>query len=856
MSQLEGLSLAQIAGPMPERRVLANGLEVIYAHRPGVGLCTVQAWVRTGSIHEGRWEGSGISHYLEHMVFKGTGRFTNRELTEAIHRSGGSSNAYTTFDRTVYYVDAPQEGFATAMEAIADMVFDPLITDQDAKMEREVILREIAMCDDEHDQVLAKGVLEEAVRSHAFRQPVIGHRDLFIRITPDDLRAYHAGRYVPGNVVLAIGGGMPPEEAFAAAERWFGRFARRTAADVVSASEPPQGGVRRADLRREVSTSKGVACWRVPGFFDEGRPAVDLFLGVLGAGNSSALWSELREKRRLVHAIDVSAFGLRDLGLAWCGWTGEADAEPAVIEQGIAEVVDGLLQRGVSEEEFAKVRRQSVVAMVNGQKNIHGLTSRAAYAAAIGYDLAWPLRGVEHLARLTPAELTREARRWLRPDNVTFGTLRGAVSAVPPAHAADVVTPDRFEVVTLENGVRVILQPDATIPKAGIGVFLAGGGAYEEDPKRGTTGLLSTLFARDTRHRSKEDVARLVDTLGATFVEHSSQVSCGLWAEALSSDFAAVAELVADGVLEPDIRPETFEAERAAVISACRDAEDDIVEKARLRLQRQFFGDHPLAVDACGEPATLARITPQDLTELHGRLVVPANLVVGVSGAYDRAQAMEFVRRRFGAMAPSVLAPKTFPRHQPAPAARRSERAIGEQAVVALAFPHCGFGPDEVVAANVTEELLSGMASGLFRRVREEKGMAYFVGATRVEVVDQGMFYLYAGTAPASAAAVVAEMRLELDRLREGRFAPAEIEDAKRRLRVSRRQGRQSAGARMQGAMLREVAGLGANFDAEWERRMALTDAKAVQSFVRRYLDAKFEQELVVLPKDSQASSK
>lgn len=849
MSHLEGLSFAQIAGPLPERRILANGLEVIYSHRPGVGLCTVQAWVRTGSIHEGRWEGSGISHYLEHMVFKGTGRFTNRELTEAIHRSGGSSNAYTTFDRTVYYVDAPQEGFATAMEAIADMVFDPLITDKDAKMEREVILREIAMCDDEHDQVLAKGVLEEAVRSHAFRQPVIGHRELFVRITPDDLRAYHASRYVPGNVVLAIGGGMPPEEAFAAAEHWFGRFARRPVADIAVPSEPPQGGVRRADLRREVSTTKGVACWRVPGFFDDGRLAIDLFLGVLGAGNSSALWSELREKRRLVHAIDASAFGLRDLGLAWCGWTGEAAVEPAKVEQAIAEVVDGLLQRGVSDEEFAKVRRQSVVAMVNGQKNLHGLTSRAAYAAAIGYDLAWPIRGVEHLARLTPADLTREARRWLRPDNVTFGTLRGGVSDSKTTASAAAVTPDRFEVMTLENGVRVVLQPDATIPKAGVGVFLAGGGAYEDDAKRGVSGLLSTLFARDTRHRSKEAVAQLVDSLGATFSDHASQVSCGLWAEALSSDFSAVAELVADGILEPRIVPETFEAERAAVISACRDAEDDIVEKARLRLQRQFFGDHPLAVDASGEPATLARITPEDLRELHARLVVPANLVVGVSGAYDREQALEFVRRRFGALPSVGLTPRTFPRHRPAPAARRSERATGEQAVVALAFPHCGFGPDEVVAANVTEELLSGMASGLFRRVREEKGMAYFVGATRVEVVDQGMFYLYAGTAAASAGEVVAEMRLELERLRAGKFGADEIEDAKRRMRVSRRQGRQSAGARMQGAMLREVAGLGANFDAEWERRMALTDAAAVQAFARRYLDPKFEQELVVLPK-------
>ncbi len=850
MSHLEGLSFHEIAGPLPVRRVLENGLEVIYSHRPGIGLCTVQAWVRTGSMHEGRWEGSGISHYLEHMVFKGTGRFTNRELTDAVHRCGGNSNAYTTFDRTVYYIDAPQEGFETAMEAIADMVFDPLITDADAKMEREVILREIAMCDDEHDQVLAKNVLQEAVRSHAFRQPVIGHRDLFVRISPEDLRAYHAQRYVPGNVVLAIGGSMDPEAVFASAERWFGRFGRKPLIETVIALEPPQGGIRRTDLVRDINTSKGVACWRVPGLFDDGRTAIDLFLGVLGAGNSSLLWNEMREKQKLVLSIDASAFGVREFGLAWCSWSGEATASSAAIEKAIGEVIDGLLQKGVTPAQFEKVRRQSVVSMVNGQKNIHGITSRNAYAAAIGHDINWPQRGVEHLARLSADELTREARRWFKPENVTYGTMKGArselsVNAVQPA-----TTPDKFETLVLDNGVRVILQHDATIPKAGIGVFLSAGAAYEDADFRGTTGLLSTLFARDTAKRSKEEVAQAVDSIGATFADHGSQVSCGLWGEALSSDFKQIAELVADGVLCPRILPETVALERAATINACREAEDDIVEKARLRLQRQFFGTHPLGVDACGTPETLARIQPAHLSELHRTLIVADNLVVGVSGAFDRQAAMDFIKERFGNLPKTVLARKTLSLSVPQPASRHLEHAKGEQAVVAVAFPHCGFGPDSVVAANVTEELLSGMASGLFRRVREEKGMAYFVGASRVEVVDQGMFYLFAGTAPASAQEVVKEMRLELDRLRKGQFGKDEIEDAKRRMRVSRRQGRQSAGARMQGALIREVAGLGANFDAEWERRMNLTDASAVQAFAKRYLDAKFEQELIVIPKE------
>ena len=366
---------------------------------------------------------------------------------------------------------------------------------------------------------------------------------------------------------------------------------------------------------------------------------------------------------------------------------------------------------------------------------------------------------------------------------------------------------------------------------------------------RGVTGLLGTMFARDTVRRSKEEVAQLVDGLGATFADHGSQVSCGLWGEALSSDFEAIAELVADGVLAPKILPEVFALERETAITACRDAEDDIVEKARLSLQRRFFGEHPLATDAGGTPATLAAIQPADLAAMHRKLVVAGNLVVGVSGAFDRPAVMAFLARRFGTLPKVGAALPALPKHRPAPAARATERAQGEQAVVCLAYPHCGFGPDAVVAANVVEELLSGMASGLFRRVREEKGMAYFVGATRVEAVDQGMFYLYAGTAPATASEVLVEMRAELGRLRDGRFADGEIEDAKRRLRVARRQGRQSAGARMQGALVREVAGLGANFDAEWERRMALTDAAAAQDFVRRFLDPKFEQELVVLPK-------
>jgi zinc protease len=122
---------------------------------------------------------------------------------------------------------------------------------------------------------------------------------------------------------------------------------------------------------------------------------------------------------------------------------------------------------------------------------------------------------------------------------------------------------------------------------------------------------------------------------------------------------------VTDGVLCPKLLPETFETERAAAIAACREAADDIVEKARLRLLQQFFGDHPLGVDASGTPETLAAITTADLASLHQQLVVAGNLVVGISGTYDRQAALDFVEQRFGHLPKVPFAPQGLPAHAP-----------------------------------------------------------------------------------------------------------------------------------------------------------------------------------------------
>ncbi|MFN7340706.1 MAG: M16 family metallopeptidase [Opitutia bacterium] len=848
-SLLEGLTLEQVAGVAPVRRTLDNGVEVVVVERPGCGLMSAQVWVRSGSLHEGPRLGAGVSHYLEHMVFKGTERMTGRQLTDRVHEMGATANAYTTLDRTVYHIDGPEEGLDGALEALSEQVLAPQLLDADARTEREVILREIDMCADDHDGVLAEAALAEAFRSHPLRHPVIGHRGSFAALTPEDLRAYHAARYTTDNLVVAVSGSVPVEQALASVERWFGRFGRRSAETRLNAAEPPGAEPRVLRLTRDVSTARGVVLWRTPGILSPDSLPLDIAGGILGAGRSSRLWRELRERRKLVHAVSASTWGVEDSGLMWVGWSGDANTDAEAVESAILEVVGDFLRSGPTEAELAKARRQAVVGMVNGSKTVHGAASRAGYALAIARDELQPLATARQLASLGSEAVRDAARRALVDASRTAASMRAKPQEARTAGARRLAPAGDFEVRVLPNGVRVLLQQDDALPKVSVGMACAGGLALEAPGRAGSAALLATLLARDTARRSRAEVSELVDRLGLTFRPSSSGFSLGLWGEGLSSDFAALAELVADGMLGPRLDPDTFARERAAQADACREDLDEVVELGRQRLLKAFFGDHPLGRPLAGTAESVESIQLGDLSAMHRAMLRAGNLVVGFAGQLDRPAIEAFVAERLAtlpAAARSVAAIAPAPTR---PAGALSETVDREQAIVLLGFPHCGFAHPRIAEANVTEELLSGMASGLFRRVREEKGLAYFVGASRVELADQGMFYLYGGTHAGAAATVEAEMRAELARLAEGRFEAGEVESAKRRLRVARREARQSCMSRLGGALFREISGLGANYEARWEAMLAAVDEAKVAGFVRDHLRAEAAQAVTLLPK-------
>ncbi len=829
-----------------ERYVLPNGVTVLLKKDTSAPVCSVQVWVKTGSIHEGGYLGAGLSHFLEHMLFKGTERRAGREISATVQSHGGYINAYTTFDRTVYYIDIPSEHTAVAIDLLADAALRSTLPEEEVAKEKNVILREIDMCLDDPDQRLAQALFDTAFRTHPYRQPIIGHRDVFAANTREDLLSYYQERYSPNNLVVVIAGNFEPVATRAAIAEHFGKTVRRRLAPVLVPDEVPQLARRDQHLFEDVQVSRCGLGWQIPGLTHADTPALDLLAMVLGNGDSSVLWLDVREKARLVHTIDAATWSPGTSGLFYISFLADPDKRVAA-EAATLRTVARVAEKGVSAAALAKAVRQAVTSEVNMRKTMSGQAAKLGAGEVVVGDINYTRRYFERLFALTPADVRRAARTYLVPEKLTVvssnpQSLAGKAAVAPAAGAASL----DFEEIKLPNGARLLLQPNKQLPNLHLRLAFAGGPLFEAAGQRGANALLATMLAKDTTRRSAEEVARAIEQVGGAFGEFSGNNSFGLSAEVLPGDADLALELLSDAVLRPAFKPARLEIERESSLAGLREALDDVVTVGRKKLREKFFGPHPFAIESGGDEAGLKAVTAAGLRSLHGELLVSGNAVLAVAGDFD---ARKLVPKLKAFLAKLPKGRVSYPK-------ARVQTTVGEfveaqprqQAVVFQAFPGPGLMTPDYYVSEVAEELFSGMSSNLFERVREQKSLAYFVRSSRVVGLETAMFYFYAGTNPQSYGEVLQEFGLEIARVQSGGVGAAELLRCQTRLKAAKRMAMQTNSARASQAALNAVYGLPVNDWRNYDARIEAVTLADLTAFAKKYFWRGQRTQLVVKP--------
>jgi zinc protease len=405
------------AATAPVREILPNGVVVIMHEHRAADVVALQLWMRVGGRDEQPDE-LGLSHYLEHMLFKGTPTRPPGSIDRLIEGLGGTSNAFTSYDFTHFDIVVPSAHARTALEVLADIAVNAAFVPAELEAEKKVVFEEMNLVEDDPEKFLTRRLSEVAYRAHPYGRPILGTRELVQGLTRDRLNAYYKKHYVPQSMVLVVVGPLPPTQVRPLAAATFGRLAGPAAARPPASPVVPLTGGRRDDVSRPEQQAYLGLAWQAAatGVDAEDISAVDLLTYILGDGPSSRLNQTVREQKGLVHAIEATYVTRQQSGLV----SVMARLDPKNLdaaEAAIRDVVRRVRADGVSETE----RQRAIVTAESFYafdiETVEGLAKSYGQAETT-WTLDDELRYLERLRQVTAEQIQAAARKYLGDDNV------------------------------------------------------------------------------------------------------------------------------------------------------------------------------------------------------------------------------------------------------------------------------------------------------------------------------------------------------------------------------------------------------------------------------------------------------
>jgi zinc protease len=820
---------------------LDNGLTIIMREDHSAPVVSAQAWCMAGSIHEGRWLGAGLSHVLEHMLFKGTSTRPGSRIDQEVQEAGGHMNAYTSFDRTVYHIDVPNTGAKVAIDILCDIMQNATLPAEEMAKEKQVILREMDMNIDDPERRAGRRLFETAYTKSACRFTIIGYPDIFNELKPDDILAYYREKYAPNNIFLVVVGDISNEEVVAQIREAYARAKAKPLPAAVLPTEPKQTAPREVIEEAPIELGHFHMAWHIPELRHPDVPALDVLAALLGHGRSSRLYQEVREKKGVVHAVDAWTYSPGEPGLLGLSAMVDADKFPAAREALLAEV-EKMRRLPVPTGELKKAVKQFISATLSSRKTMQGQAQDLGGSWLAANDLNFSQRYLAAVKRVTPADLRRVAREYLTAENRTLYALLPTGTSPKTAASVETRQDNTIQKFELANGLCLLVKEDHRLPFVEFRAVFRGGVLAETSRDNGITQLTARMLVKGTKKRSAEKIAIEIESVGGSLDSYGGNNSFGVNAEVLSSDLGTGLDLLSDVLRNPAFPAAALEREREVQLAGIRAQKDELLQSASKAMRRALFGKTGYGLDVLGTEASVKRIQVADLKAFHRRLAAPNKCVLAIYGDVKAAAMRVAVQKALGSWAAAEPTSPEGEREQLAGFApnqgikRVTETRDKKQAVLVIGYRGITLHNPERYALDLLQESCSDLGSRLFLRIREKLGLAYYVGAQNFAGLAPGYFAFYVGTAPDKAGLVEKELLSEAELLRNEGLTEEELRRTKAKVVGQRKIARQDLGGLAMTTALDELYGLGyKHIDAEDQLYETVT-IEQIKAAAQKYL--------------------
>ena len=841
---------------------LKNGLTVYIIRDSRFPLVCTRLFVGTGSANETA-EQAGISHVLEHMVFKGTEKRPKGQVARDVESLGGYLNAATSFDKTWFITDMPAKHWKTGMDVVKDMAFHPSLDPAELEAEKDVIVSELKGGDDTPTRRLFEDLQVAGLAHTVYGRPIIGFEKTIRAVTVDDLRAYIHTWYQPQNMMLLVAGDIDPKAVLAHAEELFGDLKNDT---ILPEPAPVQLEGAAGGPRVEVTRGPwnkvylGIAL-PAPALGDQRSIDLDVLAYALGGDGTSQFYRKYRYEKQLVDSISVGNMSLNRAGLFYMVAQLDADkVEPFWQEftRDLATLDAGKITPDVIE----RARFNYEDGMDRASETLDGLTS---WKATVQFELGGPQgeANVRHaLAAVDSARLRQAQDLWLRPDQVRVRVLAPEKAKLPDldailqrnwpapaverqkaAAAAEKV--GKREIVDLGQGRTVILQPDRTIPYVSLEILRPGGNALLKPADQGLAQLTAATLTDGCGTRDLDAMERFVAeraaSLSASAGVQSFTVSLTGPARFNADYFALLGDLLHKPTFaEKDVRRQA-DTLKAALVRR----QDNPMSFMGSKINGFLFpGGQPYGFDGLGTAENQDRFGPGDV-QAFWKQQNAQPWILSVAGDFDREKVLAFARSLPVPTAPAVdVSQPTWGADKRLPLSLPGR----QQAHLLLAFHAVPLDHPDAPALMLLESVLSGQSGLLFNKLRDEQGLGYTVTAFYRSLPEAGFMAFYIGTMPRNLdvarqgfSGIIKDIKTDL--------LPAELlAKGLNRMEGSYYRGRQSLGARADEAASERLLGQPQDFQKRLLEKAAKVTPEQLREVARKYLLVDKMYEVTLLP--------
>lgn len=844
---------------------LANGLRVVIQEDRFAPVVAIQVWVRAGSADETP-DLAGAAHVHEHMIFKGTERRPVGAIAAEVESSGGTINAFTSADHTVYHLVLASRHCRTGLDILADALHNASFDPGELEKELQVVMEEWKRGEDSPSSRAATELFRLAYTCHPYGRPVIGFRETVESLNRERIVNFYHRWYHPNNMTLVVVGDLDRLAVERDVHELFAHYPLTPLPPRPRVAEPPQHQMRLSGLDMNVEESCFYLGFPIPEAVHTDLFALDLLGFILGGGESSRLVQSLQVEKELANWISASAYSPADPGLFLIAAGLEQDKVQPALQDTLRALTD-CQQRLVCAAELARARTNLASDFTYRRETVQGQARQLGYFLSVFDDPDYEDRYLAGLAAVTRQDILRVAQRYLTPDSLSLVLLGAEAQAgLPtaadihawgetgrsvPVHTPTVLAAKNGQVsyTELDNGIRLLIKEHHNVPVVSLQACMLGGVLFENERNAGVNNLIAGLLTRGSERFSRLELTEAVESLAGSLNGFSGRNSLGLSASFLSSQATAGLELFLDTLLHPIFPVDEVGKRRRETLLALKNREDELAQVAFDLFYATLFTAHPYRLLPLGRVESVQSLQQEHLADYYRSALNPRQLVVSAVGDVDANELLASLRASLEAV-PAVSSHLPLPPLEPHPTCpRRHTKTIDkQQAHIVLGYQGVSLDNPDRHVFKIIDALLSRQGGRLFYELREKHALAYSVTAFSVEGLAPGTFGIYVGTDPNTVDETVEAARYELRRLCQQPVATAELEQAKKYLTGSYEISLQSNGSQAEEMVFNELYGLGYDNGQRYLTALGAVSGEDVQRVAQTYF-AEHAETLVVVGK-------